>query len=251
MKFVGSSHHYSYIWDLMLGNMNEYPKVLVLGDGLLGTEIVKQTGWDYLSMDKDGIDVVEDFYSLATILDDNLPDVIVNCIAYTNTYDTEREKHWDLNYKFVVNLVDFCDNRDIKVVHISTDYIYANTKGECGENDIPVHQETWYSYCKLLADGYVQLSPVDHLLIRCSFKPTPFPYEKAYGNVIGTFDYVDVIADQIIQLIIEHRDGVWNIGTKAKTMVELAQRTKPDVGYWQSPQLPSIELDLTKFQNRK
>jgi hypothetical protein len=28
-------------------NMNN--KVLVLGDGLLGSEVVKQTGWDYVS----------------------------------------------------------------------------------------------------------------------------------------------------------------------------------------------------------
>ena len=29
---------------------------LILGDGLLGTELVKQTGWDYISRKKDGID---------------------------------------------------------------------------------------------------------------------------------------------------------------------------------------------------
>ena len=39
-------------------------EVLVLGDGLLGSEIIKQTGWDYLSHSKDGIDVVENIYGL-------------------------------------------------------------------------------------------------------------------------------------------------------------------------------------------
>jgi len=37
-------------------------KILVLGDGLLGSEIVKQTGWEYLSYSKDEIDMVKDFY---------------------------------------------------------------------------------------------------------------------------------------------------------------------------------------------
>ena len=32
------------------------PNRLILGDGLLGSEIVKQTGWDYASRKKDGID---------------------------------------------------------------------------------------------------------------------------------------------------------------------------------------------------
>ena len=31
-------------------------KVLVLGDGLLGNEVCKQTGWNYISRKKDGID---------------------------------------------------------------------------------------------------------------------------------------------------------------------------------------------------
>jgi len=231
--------------------MNEYPKVLVLGDGLLGSEIIKQSGWEYLSMDKDGIDVVFDFEGMLPLIDDIEPDTIVNCIGYTNTYDKERGKHWRLNYEFVVNLADFCDCRDIKLAHMSTDYIYANSQQGFAETNIPVHQETWYSYCKLLADGYVQLSPNNHLLIRGSLKPKPFPYDNAFIDVEGTFDYVDVIAKQVIELIQEDRNGVWNIGTPSKTMYELAKQSKPDVGAMPNTKLPSIKLDLDKFNNRK
>lgn len=225
-------------------------EILVLGDGLLGSHIISQTGWDYLSMDKDSIDVVEDFMDLAVKIDDYAPDVVVNCIGYTDTYGKDRRPHWDINYRFVVNLCDFCDNRGIKLVHMSTDYIYAQSRGGFGEQDIPVHQETWYSYTKLLSDGYVQLFD-DFLLIRGSLKPTPFPYEKAFVNVKGTFDYADTIAEQIIELIRENRTGVWNIGTPSKSMYELAKQTRPDVGEFYSSTLPSIELDLSKFQNRK
>ena len=31
-------------------------RVLIIGDGLLGSEIIKQTGWDYISRKKDQID---------------------------------------------------------------------------------------------------------------------------------------------------------------------------------------------------
>lgn len=234
----------------MLENMSNYPNVLVLGDGLLGSHIIARTGWDYLSMQKDDIEVVDDFQHLCVLIDDYVPDVIVNCIGYTQTYDPVQYLHWEVNYKFVVNLCDFCDNRDIKLVHMSSDYIYAQSQKGFGEQDIPIHQETWYSYCKLLADGYVQLFP-DFLLIRGGLKPTPFPYDKAFINVSGTFDYVDTIAEQIIELINEGRSGVWNIGTPSKTMFELAQQTRPDVKESVSAKLPSISLDLTKFNNRK
>jgi hypothetical protein len=30
--------------------------ILILGDGLLGSELIKQTGWDYISRKKNGFD---------------------------------------------------------------------------------------------------------------------------------------------------------------------------------------------------
>ena len=230
--------------------MNEYPKVLVLGDGLLGKEMIKQSGWEYLSHRQDGFDVTQDFNHLAALIDDNDPDVVVNCIGYTDTYSKERDVHWKVNYEFVVNLANFCDSRDIKLVHISTDYIFANWReGQVKETDVPVSQNTWYAYTKLISDAYVQLSS-NYLLIRCSFKPKPFPYDNAFTNIWGSFDYVDVIAAQIIELINEDRTGIWNIGTEYKSVYDLAKQTKPDVGESKSSKLPNIKLDLTKFNTR-
>jgi len=232
--------------------MNEYPNVLVLGDGLLGSEIIKQSDWNYLSHSKDKFDVVSDFEHLTKLIIDINPDIVVNCIGYTNTYSKERQLHWDVNYEFVANLASFCDTETIKLVHISTDYIYANSEGGSAkkENDIPVHQDTWYAYTKLLADAHIQLRVQDYLVVRCSFKPKPFPYEKAFQNVRGNFDYVDVIAAQMIKLVNEGRSGVWNIGTEFKSIYDLAKQTVPDIGCWNNDQLPTIEMDLTKFNNR-
>lgn len=225
-------------------------KMLILGDGLLGSEIIKQTGWEYLSNKKDNIDVVNDFHGFIDIIDEINPDTIINCIGYTNTYDSKKEKHWKINYQFVVYLVQYCDQRNIKLVHVSTDYLYANGKGNNGEENVPVHQETWYSYTKLLSDAYVQLNN-NYLMFRCSFKPTPFPYEKAYDNVKGNFDYVDVIAKQMIELINEDREGVWNIGTEYKSIYDLAKQTKPNISCWHDNQLPTIQMNLSKFNNRE
>jgi dTDP-4-dehydrorhamnose reductase len=67
-------------------------KVLVLGDGLLGSEIVKQTNWDFYSRRKNNFDINK----IDTILPKNL-DVIVNCIANTDTYSNDRISHWNVN----------------------------------------------------------------------------------------------------------------------------------------------------------
>ena len=227
-------------------------KILILGYGLLGKELHKQTGWDFLTYEKDGIDA-NHFETFIEPLSN--ADTIINCIGYTKTYDEERDNHWNVNYKFVADLVDYCSVNGKKLVHISTDYLYVHTSGANSEKSIPVHQETWYAYCKLLADGYVQLRAKDYLMFRCSFKPKPFPYKVAYGGVYGNFDYVDVVAGQMVELINEDRSGVWNIGTKLKTITELAQQTNPDIEEITAvsgSKMPTwLSMNLSKFLHRK
>jgi|TARA_Y100000034_G_scaffold19410_1_gene21939 dTDP-4-dehydrorhamnose reductase len=199
---------------------------LILGDGLLGSELHKQTGWDYVSRKKDGIDFVEiDSYK------DYLfeYDEIINCIAHTDTYSDERDEHWDVNYKGVVDLVDWCNMADKKLVQIITDYIYANSEVGVDEDGVPVHCGNWYGYTKLLGDAYVQLKSDNHLLIRSTHKPKPFKYEKAWVNQIGNFDYVTEISKLIVKLVNGNSYGIFNVGTEVKTMYDLAKRTNYDV----------------------
>jgi hypothetical protein len=200
--------------------------IVVLGDGLLGTEIVKQTNWSYLSRKKDNID----FTSPDTYFDSLLQyDIVLNCIAYTDTYSLDRDKHWNVNYKYVVELARFCKKSCKKLIHISTDYVYANNKRTPSEEDAPVHAENWYSYTKLLGDAAVQLESKNNLVLRCTHKPTPFPYDEAWADQFGNFDYVDVIAKLIINSIYNKADGLYNIGTPCKSMYELALRTNKNV----------------------
>ena len=72
-------------------------KILVLGDGLLGSEIVKQTGWDCISRKKDGFDIraIKSSYHSFGLHRYN---VIINCIAHTDTYSDNKELHWNINY---------------------------------------------------------------------------------------------------------------------------------------------------------
>ncbi len=205
--------------------------ILVLGDGLLGGEIVKQTGWQYLSRKLTGFNI-HDFMCMQIPKDTN---VIVNCIACTDTYSNDRNKLWDVNYAFVKTLIDYCNSSQIKLVHISTDYLYANSVEDASENDVPVHCNNWYGYTKLLADGLVQLMMKDYLLIRGTHKPKLFPYDKAWIDQIGNFDYVDVIASQIIKLINKGSRGVFNVGTDKKSMYSLALQTNPNVESVEAP----------------
>ena len=208
-------------------------KVIVLGDGLLGQEIVNQTGWNYISRKKDSFDIG----NLSSFFEEfRKYSVIVNCIANTDTYSDDKDSHWKTNYVFVDELIKFCNKNYIKLVHISTDYLYTGSVENASEEDVPVHCNTWYGYTKLLSDGLVQLQSKDYLLIRCTHKPNPFPYEKAWNDLYGNFDYVDIISDKIIKLIKNKSVGVFNVGTESKSVYDLALKTNPNVEPIKSPE---------------
>ena len=114
--------------------------ILILGDGLLGSEFVKQTSWDSVSRKKNNVDLDE----ILSIVASNEKSIIVNCIANTDTY--------------------------------------SNSKSFASERDVPVHDGSWYTYSKILADGYVENFSNNFLTCRVTHKPNPFPYEKAWVN---------------------------------------------------------------------
>ena len=91
-------------------------KILVLGDGLLGSELVRQTNWPYISRKKNGIDF-RDVNSYAGLVSQY--DGVINCIAHTKTYEDKRNLHWDVNFDGVVDLVGLCNDKGIKLINFS------------------------------------------------------------------------------------------------------------------------------------
>jgi dTDP-4-dehydrorhamnose reductase len=238
-------------------------KIVILGNGLLGTELVKQSRWDIISRKEDGFDITnpstfdlllecaEDLH-LGKAVCKARYDTVINCIAFTDTYSENKSKHWDVNYKGVADLVKFCNTWNIKLVHISTDYVYANSIGIPSEEDVPVHQATHYAHTKLLADGYVELKANNYLIIRATHKPYSFPYKGAWINQLGNFDYVNVIAAGIIKSVEKQVEGVLNVGTEFKSMFNLAQRTNPTVApiRIEDIRIPvNTHMDVSKFNS--
>lgn len=205
--------------------------------------------WDVFSRKQGGLDITK--YDWMTTVKNY--DVVINCIAYTNTYDTDKTKHWEVNYAWVDRLVDGCNKMGVRLVHISTDYVYANSVSNASEECVPVHHDSWYAYTKLLADGHIQLKSKDYLLVRCGFKPTPFPYDKAPTTIIGNFDYVDTIVIMLTTMVYKQYTGVYNIGTDLKTMHDLAMDTKRDTE--KTIEIPikdmptDVSMDLTKLRD--
>ena len=220
--------------------------VLIIGDGLLGSEIIKQTGWDYISRKKDQID----FTDISTYKEKlSNYNTILNCVGFTKTYSDDNETVRKINYEGVISLSDYCEKENKKLVHISTDYVYTNSKNNSTENDLPLISPNWYTYYKLLSDEYIVSKNNNFLVCRCSFKPNPFPYENAWVDHIGNFDYVDVISTLLIELINKNAKGLLNVGTEIKSIYDLAIKTNSKVTKSFKPEMvPSnVSMDVTKL----
>ena len=223
-------------------------RVLVLGDGKLASEIIKQTGWDYISRKKDNLDIVNDFGKVAYKLQFNY-DVILNCIANTDTYSDDSKSMTDINYQFVTNLVKECNKYpDKKLVQISTDYVYANSVENASETDAPSPSNNWYSVTKLFADEYVKMFSNNYLICRLSHKPYPFPFDGAWDDVYTNADYTPIISDLVIQLINKGATGLYNVGTEKKTIYDLASKSKYVRKTTSPPHIPkNVTMNLTKL----
>jgi len=191
-------------------------KAAILGDGLLGTELAKLTGWDILSR-KIGNFNIREFQSY--ILDDY--EVIINCIANTDTYSKIDIGHKQVNFIFPSNLSDYCCHKGIKLVHISTEFVYAGNSSSASEDDLPIPHDSYYAKFKLLADHYISLTNSNYLICRLLHKPYPFPYDKVW-NVQTSGDTVDKIAKLVIKLIEKNATGIINVGTGKKKLKEIA-----------------------------
>jgi dTDP-4-dehydrorhamnose reductase len=223
-------------------------KVLVLGKGKLGSEIVKQTGWDYLSRAEHEI-TIDNFDEWKNRMDEY--DVVVNCIANTDTYSDNKEKHWKANYELVTFLAEYCDDNRKKLVHISTDYLYQKSVEDAKEEDEPLFDHSWYLMTKLLADEYLKEHAKNYLICRLSHKPHPFPYESAWVDIVTNADYTPVIAGLVIELIKNGAEGLYNVGTERKTIYELAQRTNKSVlKSIAPPHIPkNVTMNISKMEN--
>jgi dTDP-4-dehydrorhamnose reductase len=228
--------------------------MLILGDGVIGSEFARQTGWEHVSRRKDGFDFTNIQHVKSALVESHhgvafskRTDTVINCVGCVDTFGA-KEKHWDINYRYVCDLTDACNDLGIKLVHISADYVHHNSKPNAGRDDIPIHGDNWYSYTKLLADAYVQLRSHKYLILRGGgMKARPFPYEGAFADQIGNFDYVDNVVKAFVKLIEDDAVGLWQVGRKAHTVYDLAVETRdvtaiPTIE--RCPKNVTMELDI-------
>ena len=209
--------------------------LLTGGSGRLGRELQTELpalGAEVLAPPRAELDLAL-AETIETALDHYEPDVVVHAAAYTDVAgaETERETCWTSNVGGTRNIFLALARRKVKLVHISTDYVFWGDKGSYTEEDTPGPVRNYYALSKLAAEEVARARPAT-LVIRTSFRPREWPYPMAFEDVYTSQDYVDVIAPEVALAVryasyIPH--PILHIATERKSVYELARRRSPNV----------------------
>jgi dTDP-4-dehydrorhamnose reductase len=142
--------------------------VLVVGaGGQLGQAMGEQLSVRHavVSVPRAELDVT-DAAAVRAIVDRVMPDVIVNCSAYTNVDEAEREPvtAFDVNALAVRLLARAAADIDATLVHYSTDFVFDGaTDRPYTEND-PPNPKSAYAMSKLLGEWFAMAAPRHYVL---------------------------------------------------------------------------------------
>ena len=105
------------------------------------------------------------------------PSVIVHAAAFVSPplIDKTPQKAIEVNIIGTAVIAELCSRYKIKLVYISTDYVFRGDKGNYKEDDL-VFPMNKYAWSKLAGECAVHVD--DYLIIRTSFGEKVFPYES-------------------------------------------------------------------------
>ena len=180
-------------------------KILVTGsNGQLGNCLRKvfssDSELDVVYTDVDSLDIT-DREEVDHFISENRFDFIVNCAAYTAVDRAEKDdlKAAAINTVAVGNLAQSASRNKVKVIHISTDYVF-NGEGyrPYEENDEP-YPRSIYGRTKLEGEGILTSFCQDALIIRTAWLYSEFGsnFVKTMLRLASERDSINVVADQI------------------------------------------------------
>ena len=180
-------------------------KILITGaKGMLARDIVSalEPNNELALADIDEFDICQrdDVFSFIGLY---RPELVIHCAAYTNVDKAEDEKElvYKINGKGTKNIAEACNVSNIKMLYISTDYVFDGSKGTpyTTDDDCFLKPLNVYGKSKLLGEEHVKNICDKYFIVRTSWL-----YGKGGKNFVSTMlklaethDTVRVVSDQI------------------------------------------------------
>ena len=145
---------------------------------------------------------ITDMHSITSFLEKQSFDCCINCAAYNKVDDAEKEidAAYALNLEAVKTLVAACNEKQITLLHISTDYVFDGTKKTPYVETDPTAPLNQYGKSKLQGEHYIQQKAKAFYIIRTSWlysKTLGANFYSAILNKAKNGETLTVVNDQV------------------------------------------------------
>jgi len=153
----------------------------------------------------------------------------------------------DKNIIGTCNLVKVCKKYNVKLIYLSTNYVYPGYKGNYKETD-PLLPYNNYAWSKLGGECAVQMYK-NSLILRICMTEKPFIHKLAFNDLITNFIFHEDVV-KIFPKILNHT-GIINIGGKTQSVYSFAKKVVPKIKSINSTDLLTKKIPLNHSMSLK
>jgi dTDP-4-dehydrorhamnose reductase len=177
-------------------------KIVIIGaGGRLGAALMREyrrkfevTGFNHAQLDLSNRDQIRERIGTASF------DVLINAAAFTNVdlCETQRDRAFHINAEAPRLLAEICRDKDAKLIHFSTDYVFDGKKREAYTEEDETRPISVYGESKRAGDENVLAVKGRHLVVRVSwvFGPDRPSFIDGLIKRAQENKHVDAIADK-------------------------------------------------------
>lgn len=179
--------------------------VITGGNGQLGNSINSieaefGNGNNYIYLSAEELDVTN-VDSIVAAVAKHSPSYIVNCAAYTavDKAETEKELAFSINAKAGENLAKVCKVNGIKLIHISTDFVFGETSPLPLTEEMVAVPTGVYGATKLEGEKLISQNMDEYFIVRTSWLYSEFQnnFLKTMIRLGNERDELSVVYDQV------------------------------------------------------
>ena len=178
-------------------------KVFVTGvKGQLGFDVVKELekrGLEAVGVDIDEMDIT-DAESVDSVIKDAAPDAVIHCAAYTavDAAEDNEELCRKVNADGPRNIAKVCKELDIKMIQISTDYVFNGHGEKPWEPEDAAEPQSVYGQTKYEGELAVKELLTKYFIVRIAwvFGVNGKNFVRTMLNLAKTRDTLTVVNDQ-------------------------------------------------------
>ena len=220
------------------------------GSGRFGEVFKKKTNLKNIFFPKKRDFNILNLKQIQKYLSKKKPDILIHAAGLSrpmNIHEKEIDISIDNNIIGTCNVVKVCKNLKIKLIYLSTSYVYPGLKGNYKETS-PLLPYNNYAWSKLGGECAVQMY-ANSLILRVCMTEKPFIHKFAFKDLITNFIFHEDVV-KIFPKLLKKR-GIINLGGKTKSVFNFAKKYNKNIKGIYSKKLLGKEIPLRHSMNLK